>query len=260
MQAEPTQEKKLVPPVRPPRPVDGPGTYVVPKRVSVNLSAAVRGGRRVPLLHLIGGYGEDSCNGVGPLRIAKATERGTLWVAIGGYQDFGKSGDRYCLQVVQYASVIVYVDPGWLARRPARDVVFLLRGRENRYTMSLRNHRASLVPRHAPDVVSLDDYDYPPRSKAGSLEVVIYPVDVLRLFVTGSGFDDDRDYRPKLRAFARDHDFIPADEFYDGIDQPRKNKLYVVVRNRKPPRQSVAERIGRLPGTNLFVYLSASVP
>lgn len=237
-----------IPPTPPQQPAtadrerSGPG-FVVPRRVTLVLGRETVGGQRTARLDLLVAAASNGCPYVGPLEHAARYSGDRLVVRIDGYEfEPANEKDQICTAVVQHASASIDVEREWLLEGD-RTLVVRLRGSDNSFAFDYDDYYGTLRREDVSNVTLRD------------ATVELFPMDVGELYLAGN-VQSGVDYRERLREFAHEKGWEPADEEYEGIRQPHPDRFYVVVRNGRLPRPNHGRRAGRLePGVH--VYLTA---
>lgn len=236
----------VVAPTPAPKRRSGPGStieFVVPRRVTLVLGRVTVHDARTARLDFLVPAAGNGCVSVGPLVHSAAYSRDRLIVRIQGYERSGEPPkDAICTADVQHATASIDVDREWLAEGD-RTLVVVVRGQENRLAFDYADYYATLGRPSGSNV------------RTRGRTVGLFPMDVGELYVAGN-VHEGTDYRDALREFAYDHGWEPADETYEGIRQPDRDRLFVVVRDRRFPPQDRSEHVGRL-SRGVRVYLTA---
>ena len=218
--------------------------FVVPQRVSVFLSSSIEGNDRIPTLLLSADAG-GGCDSASALKTKESLNGSNLVVDIEGYE-LTKGSGEVCIGVVQESRTKVNIDADWLKKPGDKEIIFRLRGQENRYKITYSQYQVTLSGIQATNVLTCEFGTNFPDTPV-NLEVVLYPPDVAVLYLAGS-VSSDQDYRAALNDFAQAKGFLPADQIYDGLQQTERNQFYVVGKSRALPEPGHADSLGELPG------------
>lgn len=215
--------------------------FVVPRRVTLVLGRETVDGERTARLDFLVAAAGNGCPHVGPLEHAARYSGDRLVVRIDGYEfEPADEEDQICTAVVQHASASVDVEREWLLEGD-RTLVVRLRGSDNSFAFDYDDYYGTLRREDVSNVTLRD------------ATVELFPMDVGELYLAGN-VQSAADYRERLREFAHEKGWEPADEEYEGIRQPHPDRLYVVVRNGRLPRPNHGRRAGRLePGVHVYL-------
>lgn len=217
--------------------------FVVPRKVTLALGRVTVDRERTALLDFLVAGASNGCRHVGPLVHSSAYSRDRLVVRIEGYERSGEPPkDAVCTADIQHATARVEVEREWLVEGD-RTLVVVVGRAENRLELDFADHYATLTPSWGSSI------------RTHGREVGLFPMDVGELYVAGN-VGARTDYRDELRELAYEQGWEPADEAYEGIRQPHRHLLYVVVRDRRFPPEDRSERVGKV-SRGVHAYLSA---
>ena len=232
------------------------GELVVPKYVSVFLASNVDKGDRIPVL-ILSAVAGGGCDSASDLNTKKSVSGNKIVVDITGYK-FTKGSDGICPAVILESRAKVNIDADWLKQSGEKEIIFKLNGQENKYKISYNQYRVTLSGVQVTNVVT-NKPGYNPSDAPATLEITLYPTDVVVMYLAGS-VSSDKDYRLAMSNFAQSKGFTPAEQAYPGLQQTEKNFLYVVLKNRAMPEPNRGESVGELPNERgVGVYLKQIV-
>ncbi len=224
-------------------------TLVVPEYVSVSLGSSVENNERVVALSF-SAFGGNGCDYVSGLEIEKSLNGNTLLIDIKGY-NFKKAREGLiCPAMIRESRAEVSLDSDWFTQGGDKEVIFRLGEVDNKYSVSYNQYRLVLNPVQVTNVGTNRTLIHVSNDPGSLRTPLYYPEDVAILFPTGS-VDYEKDYRPIMRDFAQEKGFLPAEQFYPGIEQDGYRRFFVVVEN----PSILGGFIGELPGEGIEVYL-----
>lgn len=232
--------------------------FVVPKYVTVFFALNIERGDRIPVLILSVVAGGD-CDSASDLNTKKSISGNSMVIDIEGYK-FTKGSFGYCTPSILESRAKISIDAAWLKQSGEKEILFKLGGQENKYKISYNQYRyrVKLSNIQATNVV-INKPSYNSSDIHTTLEITLYPTDVVIIYLAGS-LSFDKDYTSAMRRFAQSKGFIPAEQVYHGLQQSEKNWLYVVLKNRSMPDPDRAGFLGDLPNEHdVNVYLKQIV-
>ena len=233
---------------------------VIPKEVEIKLTSKEKDGKRVAVLIFSAVVAPDIWDGrASELKLMSRYTNNKLFIEILG-ADFTPNNPPSLFKgyTLLVANSSVFIAEDWLTQPYDKEIVVVLRGKESRFSITYSGYQVTLTRLQKESIVKFNTWR--PAAPSDSRSVLLWPADVAVLYVAGEiSTNPEIDIRQDLIIFARAHGYLPADEVYRGLPQPKKQQLFIVRKEPLSRPDDASKLLGTLPlyskYSNTYVYI-----